>query len=77
MSADNADKNLLPLAEAAGLMGTTKVHLLMMVKRGLIPAVERDGEWFVDPGETLEKPDPAQVFKHKQCQKSSGCGGCH
>ncbi len=58
-------------------MATTKVHVLMMIKKGLIPACEVDGEWYVDPVYTQQKPAPEKIFTHKKCQKSSGCSGCH
>ena len=67
----------LPLEAAAREMATTKVHLLMLIKRGLVAAREIDGEWYVDSLSLQEKPSSTQVFKHANCRKSTGCGACH
>ena len=66
----------LGLEEAATAMQTTKVHLLMMVKRGLVKAREVDGEWRVDPASITGKQRSGDVFNHARCKSHDGCGGC-
>lgn len=64
------------LEDAAKTLKTTKVHLLMMVKRGMIKAREVDGEWRVDPASIVGQQRSGEVFKPHRCSSQGSCGGC-
>lgn len=77
MTKETAPRQWIPLDEAARLIGTTAMHLLMMIKRGLIRGREKDGEWLVAFTD-LESGLPCResVLASPACHKKSGCGGC-
>jgi hypothetical protein len=79
MTTDTDITSWLTLDDAASAMKTTKVHLLMMVKRGLVRGLEQDGGWFVDPKEIAAlttRPESGRVFNQAHCKGHSSCGGC-
>ena len=65
--------------EAAKVLGTTPLNLLMHLKRGLLTGREIDGSWFVTRAslDRLVREGKAQVVKAKcpsACKEgSSGC----
>jgi len=75
-------QNWVPLPEAAEVLGTTPLNVLMHVKRGLLAGVEQESGWLVDP-ESL-----ANLLKRRQAgavpsvcasgcaKKTATCGGC-
>lgn len=75
-------ENWTPIAEAAQLLGTTPLNVLMHVKRGLLVGAEHEDGWLVDTASLVEL-----VRKHGTggltavCQsgcasKATGCGSC-
>jgi hypothetical protein len=41
-------KQMMPLSDAAKVMQTTPLNVLMHIKRGLLKGVEEKGQWMVD-----------------------------
>lgn len=72
----------IPLPEAAKQMKTTPLNVLMHIKRGLLKAVEIDGEWQVETeslAALLEKTggSKAQDVCASGCSKKHNCSsGC-
>jgi predicted alpha/beta hydrolase family esterase len=66
---------MIPIAEAAELMETTELNVLMHVKRGHITAEEKDGEWYINADSliTFQENNGKKVKVHK----SGSCGGCN
>lgn len=72
----------LPVAEAARLLQTTPLNVLMHIKRGLLKGSERDGAWLVERA-SLEAllasndGDKTASLCARQCAKKTSCaGGC-
>ncbi len=70
----------IPLHSAALKTHTTTLNLLMHIKRGLLPATEEQGQWFISEAD-LEafivdnrKAEPGELGIHTGCGK--GCGSC-
>jgi hypothetical protein len=73
-------KKLIPIMEAAEILHTTQLNVLMHIKRGYLAGIEEDGTWLVDD-QSLE----ALLLKtggHKAedvcasgCAKKHACGG--
>ncbi len=67
--------------EAAAELNTTKVNILMHLKRHLLEGQEVDGDWRISRG-SLEalKLKTAQEGKavvcRPHCSSAAGCGGC-
>jgi hypothetical protein len=70
----------IPLDVAARKTHSTTLNLLMHIKRGLLPATEEQGQWFINEKdlETFiaesRKAEPGELGIHSGCGK--GCGGC-
>lgn len=78
MTANPAE--FLPLPLAAQRLGTTPLNVLMHIKRQLLTAEERDGQWFVEVA-SLQALQAAQGTTAKslcrsQCAASGGCKSC-
>ncbi len=73
-----ATSTLIPLNIAAEKSHTTTLNLLMHIKRGLLPAEERDGRWFISEVDLNafiaenRKAEPGGICVHNSCGK--GCG---
>ena len=74
--------NWIPTAQAAKKLGTTPLHVLMHIKRGLLFGVENDGVWLVESA-SLEalirkrKAGNIAVVCQSGCTKhAGGCGSC-
>ncbi|WP_224746788.1 helix-turn-helix domain-containing protein [Pelovirga terrestris] len=70
----------IPLSVAATKSHSTTLNLLMHIKRGLLPATEEQGQWFINETD-LEafiadnrKAEPGELGIHSGCGK--GCGSC-
>ena len=78
----NKADNWIPTAQAAEKLGTTPLHILMHIKRGLLLGVENDGVWVVESAslEALIRKRQAgnvSVVCQKGCAKhAGGCGSC-
>jgi hypothetical protein len=75
-----AASKLIPLDIAAEKSHTTTINLLMHIKRGLLPADEQQGRWFINETD-LEafiadnrKAEPGELGIQSGCGK--GCGSC-
>jgi hypothetical protein len=60
----------VPIAEAAKLLGTTEMRVLMMVKKHELEGKMEDDLWYVDRAslQLCDKPKAADIVK-------PGCGG--
>jgi hypothetical protein len=70
-----------PVAEAAQIMGTTPLNVLMHIKRGLLVGIEEEGGWLIDPeslaallGKRAAGELPAVC--PSGCSKNHGCQSC-
>jgi hypothetical protein len=76
----NCQTALIPLEEAAQLLETTRLNLMMQIKRGLLKGFEQDGAWFVERVSLLAaqrdgKVDQSRVLAAHSCAKAGQCGG--
>lgn len=75
-----ATNKLIPLNIAAIKTHSTTLNLLMHIKRGLLPATEEQGQWFISKTdlETFiadnRKADSDELGIRTGCGK--GCGSC-
>lgn len=80
MTAKSPAADFLPLAAAAQRLGTTPLNVLMHIKRQLLLAEERDGQWYVDPASLQALQDAqgetAKSLCRSQCSSSGGCKSC-
>lgn len=65
-----AGTSFVPIAEAAQLLETTEMRVLIMLKKNEIKGKNEDDLWYVDRGSLLlcGKPKAADIVK-------PGCGG--
>jgi len=81
-TANHEIENWTQIADAAQLLGTTPLNVLMHVKRGLLIGVEHEDGWLVDPaslGALVEKRRQGAVPEVCQSgcvRKTGGCGSC-
>lgn len=72
--------DFLPLDAAARQLGTTPLNLLMHIKRRLLVAEDRDGQWYVDPVSLaalqFDKGGADKSLCRSQCAASGGCKSC-
>lgn len=70
----------LPLHAAAQRLGTTPLNVLMHIKRRLLAAEERDGQWYVDAASLqalqASQGETAKSLCRSQCAASGGCKSC-
>ena len=70
----------LPLETAAQQLGTTPLNVLMHIKRRLLVAEDRDGQWYVDPDSLaalqLDKGGADKSLCRSQCSSAGGCKSC-
>ena len=75
----NAGMNFLPIAEAAQLLETTEMRVLMMLKKNELQGKMDDDTWYVDRSslKLCEKPKAADIVRPGGCGGGcgSGCGG--
>jgi hypothetical protein len=74
-----AGTNYVPIAEAAQLLETTEMRVLMMLKKNELQGKMVEEAWFVDRStlNICDKPKAADIVKAGGCGGgcSSGCGG--
>ena len=77
-----AGTNFVPIIEAAKLLETTEMRLLMMLKKNELQGKMVEETWYVDRSslKLCEKPKAADIVKAGGCGggcsgNSSGCGG--
>ena len=74
--------SFVPIAEAALLLETTEMRVLMMLKKKELQGKMEDEAWYVDRSslDLCNKPKAADIVKPGGCGggcsgNSSGCGG--
>ena len=67
-----AGTNYVPIAEAAQLLETTEMRVLMLLKKEELQGEMVDEAWYVDRSslKLCEKPKAADIVR------PGGCGGC-
>jgi hypothetical protein len=82
MNADYDNAHWFSLDQAAEVLGSTPLNVLMYIKRGLLTALEHDGDWRVDPDSLAmlirkrgEGNAPA-VCRSACAKQAGGCGSC-
>jgi len=71
---------MMPLSDAAKVMQTTPLNVLMHIKGGLLKGIEEQGQWFVNP-ESLDAllartgGSKADNVCSSGCDKKTACGG--
>lgn len=69
---------LVSAMEAAAVLGTTRLRVMMLIKEGMLKGVEHGGEWLVDR-ESLAcfKAHGGDATAKRTCRSSCGrsCGG--
>lgn len=72
--------DFLPLETATQQLGTTPLNVLMHIKRRLLVAEDRDGQWYVDSASLtalqLDKGGADKSLCRSQCAASGGCKTC-
>jgi hypothetical protein len=80
MTANRTPAEALPLQVAAERLGTTPLNVLMHIKRQLLTAEERDGQWYVDAASLqalqASQGTTAKSLCRSQCAASGGCKSC-
>jgi hypothetical protein len=75
----DAGTNFVPIAEAAQLLETTEMRVLMLLKKDELLGKMVDEAWYVDRSslKLCEKPKAADVVRPGGCGGGcgSGCGG--
>ncbi len=67
--------NFVPIMEAAELLETTAMRVLMMLKKDELQGKMEDDAWYVDRSSLrlCEKPKAADIVRPGGC--GGGCGG--
>ena len=74
------NEQTIPIFEAAKIMQTTPLNVLMHIKRGLLKGTEEAGQWYVEK-ESLETllnqtgGGKAEGVCASGCAKKHACGG--
>jgi hypothetical protein len=75
----DAGTNYVPIAEAAQLLETTEMRVLMLLKKDELQGKMEDEAWYVDRSslKLCEKPKAADIVRPGGCGGGcgSGCGG--
>lgn len=70
------DNDLVNLEQAAEMLGTTSVNILMNLKRGLLQGREIDGLWYVSRASiAAHGGDTRSAVAAPMCRRST-CGSC-
>ena len=71
----DAGTNFVPIMEAAELLETTAMRVLMMLKKDELQWKMEDDAWYVDRSSLrlCEKPKAADIVRPGGC--GGGCGG--
>ncbi len=73
---DTGNQDLITIDEAAELLGTTTVNVLMNLKRNLLQGEQIDGEWHVSKASiATHDGDTKKAVAKPMCQRST-CGSC-
>jgi hypothetical protein len=71
----------IPIDEVAALLETTRLHVLLHIKQGLLKGEDLPGGWCVTRGSldqflSTTGEDRPRVFCRSDCSKAAGCAGC-
>ena len=69
-------EQMLPIAEAAQILQTTPLNILMHIKRGLLKGTEEDGQWQVEKA-SLDALAAKTGGKQADDVCTSGCARKH
>ncbi|KIH75994.1 hypothetical protein SAMN05660860_02831 [Geoalkalibacter ferrihydriticus] len=70
------ENDLVTIEEAAAMLGTTTVNILMNLKRNLLQGQEIDGHWHVSKASlAAHGGDTKAAVSKPLCQRST-CGSC-
>lgn len=71
----------LPIAVAAEQLKTTQLHVLMLIKRKQLKAIERESQWYLEEDlfkaylDQKQKPSAEEICAIPDCALNcSGCG---
>jgi len=75
------DNALVSLEEAAQILQSTPLNILMHIKRGLLKGAENDGQWLVERASIdalMKKTGGRKVDDvcKSGCARHHACGGC-
>lgn len=71
-----SDNDLVSIDDAAEMLGTTTVNILMNLKRGLLEGREIEGRWWVARASLAAHDGNTKAAVAKpMCQRST-CGSC-
>jgi hypothetical protein len=76
----NCQSEWVAVEDAVQLLETTRINLMMQIKRGLLKGQEVDGVWVVERDSLLAakqggKVDQGKVLAAHACAKAGQCGG--
>lgn len=70
------DNDLVSLEQAAEMLGTTSVNILMNLKRGLLQGQQVEGNWLVSRASiAAHEGDTRAAVSAPLCRRST-CGSC-
>ncbi|WP_305043596.1 hypothetical protein [Geoalkalibacter sp.] len=70
------DDSLVSIEDAAEILGTTTVNILMNLKRGLLEGHEIEGRWWVSKASlAAHGGDTRAAVAQPHCRRST-CGSC-
>ncbi|MDD2310536.1 MAG: hypothetical protein PHH91_13225 [Desulfuromonadaceae bacterium] len=71
--------SFVPIAEAAQLLETTEMRVLMMLKKNELQGKVEDDSWYVDRSslQLCVKPQASDIIKPGCGSRCGGCGGGH
>ena len=82
MNVEPVDKNnWVSLAQAATILSSTPLNVLMHIKRGVLTGVEQEGDWLVAPDSLAvllltRREGNAPAVCSNSCSKAHGCKSC-
>ena len=66
----------IPLEAAVENLGSTRLQVMMLIKRGMLVGRETDGQWYVDAASLPACREAGPVVSAHACRGKSACGGC-
>jgi len=79
MTESTCETGMVPVEEAAAMLKTTPLNILMHLKRMLLEGKEIDGRWYVSEPSLTAFRDGHEGPDRNLCQKgcsNKGCGSC-
>lgn len=73
----HCQSNMIPVAEAASMMETTEINILIHINRGLLSGEECEDGWFIN-ADSLKKlmnsSGKSEMVMKSHCGSCSSCG---